>query len=63
MKMLQDAAVNNEQFREIAQQVKSFNGDPHQAFLQMAKQRGLSESDISEGLSRMENLLGISRPQ
>ena len=63
LQLLQTAANNNEQFKEIAQQVNLFNGDPHQAFIQLAKQRGLSESDISNGLSQMESLLGISRPK
>lgn len=63
MQLLQDAASNNEQFKQIAQQVSNFNGDPHQAFLEEAKRRGLSESDISNGLSQMESLLGISRPK
>lgn len=62
LQLLQSAANNNEQFKEVAQIVNEFNGDPHQAFLEEAKRRGLSESDISNGLSRMESLLGISRP-
>ena len=63
MQLLQNAASNNEQFKQIAQQVNNFNGNPRQAFLEEAKRRGLSESDISNGLSQMESLLGISRPK
>lgn len=61
LQLLQNAAVNNEQFKEIAQQVNSY-GDPHRAFLEEAKRRGLSDKDISDGLSQMESLLGIQRP-
>lgn len=62
VQLLQTAAVNNEQFREIAQQVNNFNGDPHTAFLEEAKRRGLSDEEIQNGITQMENLLGIKRP-
>lgn len=61
LQLLQNAAVNNEQFKEIAQQVNSY-GDPHRAFLEEAKRKGLSDQDISNGLSQMESLLGVQRP-
>lgn len=62
VQLLQNAAVNNEQFKEVAQQVNNFSGDPKQAFYQVAKQRGLSDDDISNGLTLMERTLGIKRP-
>ena len=62
LQLLQNAAVNNTQFKEIFNQVNSY-GDPHRAFLEEAKRRGLSDQDISNGLSQMESLLGVRRPQ
>lgn len=60
MQLLQTAASNNEQFKEVAQQISNFT-NPREAFMEEARRRGLTNDDIQNGLTQMESLLGIKR--
>lgn len=62
MAMLQQAASSNPQFKDILNQVNSLNGDPKAAFYAMARQKGMTDIQIDEGLNLMSNTLGIKRP-
>ena len=62
MAMLEQAASSNPQFKDILSKVNSFSGDPKTAFYTMARQKGMTDIQIDEGLNLMAKTLGINRP-
>ena len=61
MEMLQKAAENNDNFKTVLQQMKSYS-NPQQAFYEQARSSGLTDEQIENGLAQIEQLLGTKRP-
>ena len=59
---LRQMATNSTEFGDILQMTQAANGDPKQAFYARAKSMGLTDQQINEGFSTLENALGIKKP-